>query len=87
GREAVVIAGDRLLFAEEYCVTCVEDQPQRVGSSTVSRACSVLRLVEDDTAALRFQQHATGRVRGHSNSNVSGSLWQLAIGNRQSSKV
>ena len=24
GREAVVIAGDNLLFAEEYCVTCVE---------------------------------------------------------------
>ena len=24
GREAVVIAGDKLLFAEEYCVTCVE---------------------------------------------------------------
>jgi len=24
GREAVVIAGGRLLFAEEYCVTCVE---------------------------------------------------------------
>src|SRR6266542_6719612 len=32
---------------------CVEDQPQRVGSSKASRACSVLRLVEDDTAALR----------------------------------
>ncbi len=31
----------------------VEDQPQRVGSSKVSGACSVLRLVEDDTAALR----------------------------------
>jgi hypothetical protein len=24
GREAVVIAGDKLLFAEDYCVTCVE---------------------------------------------------------------
>src|SRR6185436_15760800 len=24
GREAVVIAGDKLLFAEEYCITCVE---------------------------------------------------------------
>jgi hypothetical protein len=24
GREAVVIVGDKLLFAEEYCVTCVE---------------------------------------------------------------
>src|SRR5437773_7015072 len=32
---------------------CVEDQPQRVGSSKASGACSVLRLVEDDTAALR----------------------------------
>jgi hypothetical protein len=28
GREAVVIAGDKLLFSEEYCVTCVEhDSP------------------------------------------------------------
>lgn len=27
GRESVVIAGDRLLFAEEYGVTCVEHQP------------------------------------------------------------
>src|SRR5206468_13019727 len=35
---------------------CVEDQPQRVGSSKASGACRVLRLVEDDTAALRFQQ-------------------------------
>src|SRR6266487_1166791 len=34
---------------------CVEDQPQRVGSSKTSGACSVLRLVDDDTAALRFQ--------------------------------
>ena len=33
---------------------CVEDQPQRVGSSKVSGACRVLRLVEDDTAALRL---------------------------------
>jgi len=33
---------------------CVEDQPQRVGSSKASGACRVLRLVEDDTAALRF---------------------------------
>ena len=24
GREAVVIAGDKLLFAEEYAITCVE---------------------------------------------------------------
>jgi len=24
GRETVVIAGDKLLFAEDYCVTCVE---------------------------------------------------------------
>ena len=32
---------------------CVEDQPQRVGGSKASGACSVLRLVEDDTAALR----------------------------------
>jgi len=32
---------------------CVEDQPQRVGSSMASRAYSVLRLVEDDAAALR----------------------------------
>src|SRR6266487_5829574 len=32
---------------------CVEDQPQRVGSSKGSGACRVLRLVEDDTAALR----------------------------------
>ena len=24
GREAVVISGDKLLFAEEYCITCVE---------------------------------------------------------------
>jgi len=32
---------------------CVEDQPQRVGSSQASGACGVLRLVEDDTAALR----------------------------------
>jgi len=31
---------------------CVEDQPQRVGSSKAPGACSVLRLVEDDTAAL-----------------------------------
>src|SRR5439155_917384 len=31
---------------------CVEDQPQRVGSSQGPGACSVLRLVEDDTAAL-----------------------------------
>jgi len=31
---------------------CVEDQPQRAGSSQGSGACSVLRLVEDDTAAL-----------------------------------
>ena len=34
---------------------CVEDQPQRVGSSKASGACSVLRLVEDDTAALRVR--------------------------------
>src|SRR5438876_380349 len=34
---------------------CVEDQPQRVGSSKTSGACSVLRLVEDDTAALRVR--------------------------------
>src|SRR5437667_4039091 len=33
---------------------CVEDQPQRVGSSKASGACRVLRLVEDDTAALRL---------------------------------
>ena len=33
---------------------CVEDQPQRVGSSKTSAACGVLRLVEDDTAALRY---------------------------------
>jgi hypothetical protein len=26
GREAVVVAGDKLLFSEEYCVTCVEHQ-------------------------------------------------------------
>ncbi len=32
---------------------CVEDQPQQVGSSQASEACRVLRLVEDDTAALR----------------------------------
>src|SRR6266516_836771 len=37
---------------------CVEDQPQRVGSSKGSRACRVLRLVEDDTAALRLQHRA-----------------------------
>src|SRR6059036_2219569 len=42
---------------------CVEDQPQRVGSSKASRACSVLRLVEDDTAALRSIPH-----RIHTNS-------------------
>src|SRR6266516_4139301 len=34
---------------------CVEDQPQRVGSSKASEACRVLRLVEDDTTALRLQ--------------------------------
>src|SRR5438876_5537650 len=34
---------------------CVEDQPQRVGSSKGSGACRVLRLIEDDTAALRSQ--------------------------------
>jgi hypothetical protein len=27
GRAAVVIAGDRLLFAEPYCVTCIEHRP------------------------------------------------------------
>jgi hypothetical protein len=27
GRESVVVAGDKLLFAEEYCVTCVEHYP------------------------------------------------------------
>ena len=41
---------------------CVEDQPQRLGSSKASRACSVLRLVEDDTAALRSNS-GEGRVR------------------------
>src|SRR5436190_14734039 len=49
---------------------CVEDQPQRVGSSKASGACRVLRLVEDDTAALR----SNGRLKGHANSKVSGSL-------------
>src|SRR6266516_5093725 len=34
---------------------CVEDQPQRVGSSRASGDSGVLRLVEDDTAALRYQ--------------------------------
>jgi len=33
----------------------VLDQPQRVGSSKASEAGSVLRLVEDDTAALRYR--------------------------------
>src|SRR5438552_17745803 len=32
---------------------CVEDQPQRVGGSKAPGVCGVLRLVEDDTAALR----------------------------------
>src|SRR6266516_4574919 len=32
---------------------CVEDQPQRVESSKALGTCSVLRMVEDDTAALR----------------------------------
>ena len=41
---------------------CVEDPPQRVGSSNASRACIVLRLVEDDTAALRSNS-GEGRVR------------------------
>ena len=36
---------------------CVEDQPQRVESSKASAACSVLRLVEDDTAALRSPEN------------------------------
>src|SRR6266516_4477075 len=65
---------------------CVEDQPQRVGSSKVSGACSVLRLVEDDTAALRSNGGEV-RVRGHANSNVSGSLLRLPkseIANRKS---
>src|SRR6266704_1115083 len=55
---------------------CVEDQPQRVGSSKASGAYSVLRLVEDDTAALRANGGEV-RVRGHANSNVSGSLLRL----------
>ena len=38
---------------------CVEDQPQRVGSSKASGACSVLRLVEDDTAVLRTRRRST----------------------------
>ncbi len=43
---------------------CVEDQPQRVGSSKASGACSVLRLVEDDTAALRSNSaDSTGALR------------------------
>ena len=32
---------------------CVEDQPQRVGTSRAQELRGVLRLVEDDTAALR----------------------------------
>src|SRR6266487_3679738 len=43
---------------------CVEDQPQRVGSSKASRACSVLRLVEDDTAALRSNSAGRGQGEG-----------------------
>jgi len=39
------------LEPERGCV--VLDQPQHVGSSKASGACRVLRLVEDDTAALR----------------------------------
>ena len=42
---------------------CVEDQPQRVGSSKASRACSVLRLVEDDTAALRSNSAGVERAK------------------------
>src|SRR5206468_3067652 len=43
---------------------CVEDQPQRVGSSKASGACSVLRLVEDDTAALRSMCNSGKADRG-----------------------
>src|SRR5213593_3406961 len=61
---------------------CVEDQPQRVGSSKASGACSVLRLVEDDTAALRSNSAGEGRVRGHANSTVSGALEQSNVQRR-----
>src|SRR5437667_11283670 len=33
---------------------CVGEQPQRVGGSKAPGVCGVLRLVEDDTAALRI---------------------------------
>ena len=36
---------------------CVGDQPQRVGGSKAPGARRVLRLVEDDTAALRIFAH------------------------------
>ena len=42
---------------------CVEDQPQRVRSPKASGARSVLRLVEDDTAALRFQHLGSAHRR------------------------
>src|SRR5213592_4983928 len=70
---------------------CVEDQPKRVGSSKASGVCSVLRLVEDDTAALR--SNSAGRDQGacffHTLRNPLHRLrssaaignWQLAIGN------
>src|SRR2546426_686613 len=46
---------------------CVEDQPQRVGSSKAAGACGVLRLVEDDTAALRSAVAFQNRLSGSRN--------------------